>query len=80
MYVSCEFDHLQDVHSSTWFMFICGIRWFSARLDWIVVIYLACVILSFLFLGSEGRPSGMKCSIRIKINLGLIKQLNKKRF
>ena len=49
-----EFDGLQDVHTSAWFTFISGTRWFGVWLDWIVVVYLACVVLSFLVLGSQG--------------------------
>ncbi|XP_023331666.1 multidrug resistance-associated protein 4 [Eurytemora carolleeae] len=48
-----EFDRLQDIHTSAWFAFISGTRWFGVWLDWIVVIYLACVVFSFLVLGGD---------------------------
>jgi len=46
-----EFDRLQDIHTSAWFAFISGTRWFGVWLDWIVIIYLASVVFSFLILG-----------------------------
>jgi len=48
-----EFDRQQDLHSSAWFAFISATRWFGVWLDWIVVIYLALVVYSFLVLGGE---------------------------
>ena len=48
-----EFDRLQDLHTSAWFAFISGTRWFALWLDWIAVVYLACVVYSFLVLGGE---------------------------
>ena len=46
-----EFDRQQDIHSSAWFAFISATRWFGLWLDWIVVVYLALVVYSFLVLG-----------------------------
>ena len=48
-----EFDHLQDVHTSTWFAFISTTRWFGLWLDWIVTVYMACVVYSFLLLSAD---------------------------
>ena len=48
-----EFDYQQDLHTSTWFAFISATRWFGVWLDWIVVIYVAVVVYSFLVLGGE---------------------------
>ena len=48
-----EFDHLQDVHTSTWFAFISTTRWFGLWLDWIVTAYMACVVYSFLLLSTD---------------------------
>ena len=48
-----EFDHLQDVHSSAWFAFISSTRWFGVWLDWLVVVYVAVVVYSFLVLGGD---------------------------
>ena len=48
-----EFDHLQDVHTSTWFAFISTTRWFGLWLDWIVTVYMACVVYSFLLLSTD---------------------------
>ena len=56
-----EFDRLQDVHSSAWYAFISGTRWFGVWLDWIVVFYLAIVVFSFMVLGGgRGRTTGGK--------------------
>ncbi|XP_050309947.1 probable multidrug resistance-associated protein lethal(2)03659 isoform X2 [Anthonomus grandis grandis] len=38
-----EFDHLQDLHSSAWFMFIYTSRAFSQWLDWITALFIGCV-------------------------------------
>ena len=48
-----EFDYQQDLHTSTWFAFISATRWFGVWLDWIVVIYVAVVVYSFLVLGGD---------------------------
>ncbi|XP_050309948.1 ATP-binding cassette sub-family C member 4-like [Anthonomus grandis grandis] len=38
-----EFDHLQDLHSSAWFMFLHTSRAFSQWLDWITALFTGCV-------------------------------------
>merc|ERR1719357_1721102 len=48
-----EFDRIQDLHTSGWFTFISATRWFGLWLDWIVVVYLACVVYSFLVFGDD---------------------------
>merc|ERR1712032_435777 len=48
-----EFDRIQDLHMSGWFTFISATRWFGLWLDWIVVVYLACVVYSFLLFGDD---------------------------
>ena len=45
-----EFDYHQDIHSSAWFAHIATSRWLAVYLDWIVVLYLACCVLSFLLM------------------------------
>ena len=45
-----EFDYHQDIHSSAWFAHLATTRWFGVYLDWIVVIYLTCCVLSFLLM------------------------------
>jgi hypothetical protein len=32
----CEFDRLQDLHTSTWVAFLAMGRWFAVTLDWTV--------------------------------------------
>ncbi|XP_063913156.1 probable multidrug resistance-associated protein lethal(2)03659 isoform X2 [Zophobas morio] len=48
-----EFDHIQDHHSSAYFMFMSCSRTFGFWLDVNCVIYIGLVILSFLFIGTE---------------------------
>ena len=48
-----EFDRIQDLHSSAWFAFLSSTRWFAVWLDWLVVVFLACVVYSFLLLGGD---------------------------
>lgn len=48
-----EFDYQQDIHSSAWFAYLATTRWFGVYLDWIVVGYLSCCVLSFLLLPSD---------------------------
>ena len=50
-----EFDYNQDIHSSAWFAFLATTRWFGVCLDWIVVLYLACCVLSFLLMPAGKR-------------------------
>ncbi|ERL93480.1 hypothetical protein D910_10770 [Dendroctonus ponderosae] len=53
-----EFDHLQDIHSSAWFMFLYTSRAFSLWLDWITALFIGvvtytCVISPGSFQGSS---------------------------
>ncbi|XP_025834708.1 probable multidrug resistance-associated protein lethal(2)03659 isoform X5 [Agrilus planipennis] len=48
-----EFDNHQDLHSSAWYIFISTSRAFGLWLDFICVIYIAVVTLSFLVFGDE---------------------------
>lgn len=49
-----QFDEHQDMHTSSWFLFICTTRWFAIWLDWLSVIYIAIVTFSFmLFLNGK---------------------------
>lgn len=48
-----EFDRHQDIHSSAWFAFLSATRWFGVWLDWIVAVYLALVVYSFLVIGGD---------------------------
>ncbi|GBN11356.1 Multidrug resistance-associated protein 4, partial [Araneus ventricosus] len=48
-----SFDHYQDKHTATWFMFISVTRWFGIVLDWLCVIYITCVTVTMVVL-SEG--------------------------
>ena len=48
-----EFDRIQDLHTSGWFTFIAATEWFGLWLDWIVVVFLGCVVFSFLLLGGD---------------------------
>ena len=48
-----EFDYHQDIHSSAWFAHLATTRWFGVYLDWIVVLYLACCVLSFLLMPAD---------------------------
>ncbi|XP_066260610.1 ATP-binding cassette sub-family C member 4-like [Euwallacea similis] len=44
-----EFDRLQDIHSSAWFMFLYTSRAFSLWLDWITVLFIGCVTFICVF-------------------------------
>ena len=48
-----QFERVQDLHSSAWFAFISSTRWLGVWLDWMVVVYLACVVYSLLLLGGD---------------------------
>ena len=48
-----EFDRIQDLHTSGWFTYIAATEWFGLWLDWIVVVFLGCVVFSFLLLGGD---------------------------
>ena len=48
-----EFDYQQDLHSSTWFVYLSSTRWFSIWLDWLVAVYIGIVVFSFLLLGGD---------------------------
>ena len=48
-----EFDYVQNIHSSAFYSYMATTRWFGVYLDWIVVIYLACCVLSFLLMPGD---------------------------
>ena len=37
------FDRFQNVHTSSWFLYLATTRWFGLWLDWICVLYAASV-------------------------------------
>jgi ATP-binding cassette subfamily C (CFTR/MRP) protein 4 len=43
------FDDFQDMHTSSWYLFIASTRWFGIWLDWISVTFIAFVAFSFMF-------------------------------
>lgn len=43
-----QFDDHQDMHTSSWFLFISTTRWFGIWLDWLSVIYIGVVAYSFM--------------------------------
>ncbi|CAG0884511.1 unnamed protein product [Darwinula stevensoni] len=48
-----EFDNHQDLHTSSWFLFLSGTRWFGIWLDWLIVAYLAAITYSFMAIGQD---------------------------
>ncbi|GFT55310.1 hypothetical protein NPIL_228742 [Nephila pilipes] len=48
-----SFDHYQDKHTATWFMFISVTRWFGIVLDWLCVIYISCVTITMVALSED---------------------------
>lgn len=52
-----EFDTLQDVHSSAWYLFICCTSAFGQVLDFLCVIFVA--IVTFTFLMIDNRKSSL---------------------
>ncbi|KAG8186529.1 hypothetical protein JTE90_023957 [Oedothorax gibbosus] len=48
-----SFDHYQDKHTATWFMFISVTRWFGIVLDWLCVIYISCVTIGMVILSED---------------------------
>ncbi|XP_042894914.1 ATP-binding cassette sub-family C member 4-like isoform X1 [Parasteatoda tepidariorum] len=48
-----SFDHYQDQHTATWFMFISVTRWFGIVLDWLCVIYITFVTWSMVILSED---------------------------
>ncbi|XP_066157428.1 ATP-binding cassette sub-family C member 4-like isoform X2 [Euwallacea fornicatus] len=64
-----EFDRLQDIHSSAWFMFLYTSRAFSLWLDWITVLFIGCV--SFICVFASQRFYGGTVGLVITQALGL---------
>ncbi|XP_035217642.1 multidrug resistance-associated protein 4-like isoform X2 [Stegodyphus dumicola] len=48
-----SFDHYQDRHTATWFMFISVTRWFGIVLDWLCVLYITSVTVSMVLLSED---------------------------
>ncbi|XP_046392416.1 ATP-binding cassette sub-family C member 4-like [Ischnura elegans] len=64
-----QFDNHQDLHSSTWFMFINTSRAFGFWLDFICFIYIGVVTFSFLVIGGE--KFGGNVGLAITQSIGL---------
>ncbi|XP_044268134.1 probable multidrug resistance-associated protein lethal(2)03659 [Tribolium madens] len=64
-----EFDNHQDLHSSTYHMFIATSRTFAFWLDVNCILYISLVILSFLFLGAESYGGNVGLAITQSITL-----------
>ncbi|XP_055676629.1 probable multidrug resistance-associated protein lethal(2)03659 [Lutzomyia longipalpis] len=64
-----EFDSLQDVHSSAWFLFICCTSAFGQVLDFLCVIFVA--IVTFTFLIIDNQMIGDKIGLAITQSLAL---------
>ena len=43
-----QFDSYQDIHSSSWYLFLATARWLSISTDWIAVLYIGLVTFSFM--------------------------------
>lgn len=54
-----EFDKIQDLHSSAFYLFISTSRAFGFWLDMFCVLYIAVVTVSFLEFGGEGGNVGL---------------------
>ncbi|XP_055710935.1 probable multidrug resistance-associated protein lethal(2)03659 [Phlebotomus papatasi] len=64
-----EFDTLQDVHSSAWYLFICCTSAFGQVLDFLCVIFVA--IVTFTFLMIDNQMIGDKVGLAITQSLTL---------
>ncbi|XP_059609695.1 probable multidrug resistance-associated protein lethal(2)03659 [Phlebotomus argentipes] len=64
-----EFDSLQDVHSSAWYLFICCTSAFGQVLDFLSVIFVA--IVTFTFLIVDNQMIGDKVGLAITQSLTL---------
>ncbi|CAH0557993.1 unnamed protein product [Brassicogethes aeneus] len=64
-----EFDHHQDVHTSSWFLTITCVVSFGLWLDIICVIFVACVTYSFVFLASTTEVNGSLVGLAISQSL-----------
>ena len=51
--LQAQFDRMQDLHTSGSFALISGTSWFAVYMDWIVVVFLACVVFSFPLLSGD---------------------------
>ncbi|KAK2715107.1 hypothetical protein QYM36_009933, partial [Artemia franciscana] len=59
-----EFDLHQDLHSSSWYLFLATTRWFGIWLDWLSVLYVASVTIGVMAMKDtlEGGDVGLAIS------------------
>ncbi|KAJ8920888.1 hypothetical protein NQ315_015681 [Exocentrus adspersus] len=69
-----EFDKLQDVHSSAWFMFLYTSRAYSFLVDLICTIYIGIVTFSFVLLADEYDGSSVGLAITQVLGLSFFVQ------
>ncbi|XP_003699343.2 putative multidrug resistance-associated protein lethal(2)03659 isoform X2 [Megachile rotundata] len=66
-----EFDQHQDLHSSTWYVFIASSRAFAFWLDFFCVIYIGLVTMSFLVMFDATSTEGGSVGLAITQSIGL---------
>ncbi|XP_076757725.1 putative multidrug resistance-associated protein lethal(2)03659 isoform X1 [Xylocopa sonorina] len=68
-----EFDQHQDLHSGAWYIFISSSRAFAFWLDFLCVVYICLVTLSFLVLNDDvaGSKDGGSVGLAITQSIGL---------
>ncbi|XP_071056450.1 probable multidrug resistance-associated protein lethal(2)03659 [Onthophagus taurus] len=66
-----QFDELQDVHTSSWFLLLSCMASFGLWLDQLCVLFLACIVFSFAFISEHGDVSGAMVGLAISQAIGL---------
>ena len=64
-----KFDHFQDEHTASFFLFIAATRWFGIYLDWLCVIYTIAVTVTLSFTGKTKPSSDLGLAISLSIML-----------
>jgi ATP-binding cassette subfamily C (CFTR/MRP) protein 4 len=64
-----KFDDYQDNHTAAWFLFISATRWFGIVLDWLCVVYLTAVTITFSFKNDNKTSSEIGLAISSAITL-----------
>ncbi|KAK3762198.1 hypothetical protein RRG08_057436 [Elysia crispata] len=67
--LSAEFDAHQDLHTEAWFLFLATSRWLAVRLDYLSLVFIACVVFCSLLISDTMDPGFVGLSVIYAMNL-----------
>ncbi|KAK3795777.1 hypothetical protein RRG08_031858 [Elysia crispata] len=67
--LTAEFDAHQDLHTEAWYLFLTTSRWLGVRLEFLSIIFIACVVYTAVVLSDTMDPGFVGLSVVYTMNL-----------